>query len=329
MAQQRSHNLLKQFVLLIAGFLAYFGAEPATAADRIINAETERCLANPDGQMKVAVRLVTAKCTGRPNQNWEFHADGRIVNGKSGLCMGVPKGQKKSGTGVFQAKCNGKKYRLWDVEFVGDATVVIRNRNSGLCLDFKKKPKKLRPKMTQVTCNGSESQQWSVRAAANPKKKQTKFDPASHVRKVMSIAENNFSANPSADTGGYFSKGRLKQLYSRDFASFYQRAAKSPEARERGGYPLDYDFLTGAQDGCPLKKISITSNKAFEHSWDVTVHFQAKTCFGTERKYQTFTKLVFVVIREKGKPVIDDIFRHDGGTSASLKLELDQIAQNQ
>jgi len=301
---------------------------PVQASQQIVSAVSGKCLANPRGSMDPAVRLIAAACNGNPNQLWEFHADGRIVNKKSGLCIGVPKGKKKSGSGVFQAKCGAGPHRLWSVDFIGDVTITLSNQMSGLCLDTEQKPGKKRPKAIQATCSGAAGQQWLVTAApqsessaATPKQE---FDPAEPARELIAVSHANLSAQSIADLEEHFSKDRLDRLFSADFIGFYKRAADTPQARHMGR-PLDYDVVINAQDGCPLENVTIDIKQEFQHSWDVIAHFQSKVCWGDK----TYTKVVFIVVEENGRLVVDDIFTYNGPSGDSVKIALDQLVLNQ
>lgn len=74
-----------------------------------------------------------------------------------------------------------------------------------------------------------------------------------------------------------------------------------------------------------MRNLTIETEKPFEHSWDVTASFQFMTCWGSQAEYQAYSKVVFLVIEEGGRAVIDDVFTYEDGASESLKVALDQI----
>ncbi|MEP4769446.1 MAG: RICIN domain-containing protein [Roseibium sp.] len=311
-------NYLFVAILLLTGTLG-FGS--ANASQQIVSAANGSCLANPKGSLKPATRLVVTPCNGNPNQLWEFFADGRIVNVKSGLCMGVPWSKKDQRAGVYQGECEEKKHRLWQVEFVGDATIVVRSEAGGLCLDIENRAKTEKSKAVQDPCADIPSQIWMTTGAGVAKSHASVFDPTVPVREMLAVTSHNFSSPDVDQLESYFSDKRLERLYSEDLASFYDRALKTKWARQMGGVVPDYDIITNSQDGCPLENLTIETEQPFETSWDVTVHFQFQTCWGDQAR----SKVVFLIVEEDNQPVIDDIFTYENGNSQSLKVALDQI----
>ncbi|PHR23064.1 MAG: hypothetical protein COA37_10165 [Hoeflea sp.] len=140
------------------------------------------------------------------------------------------------------------------------------------------------------------------------------FDPEAPARKMLRL-------DSKGDPSPYFSEDRLATLYSRDLVGFYNRAVNTPWAQQMGGSVFDYDFVIGGQDHCPLENMTFQTEQPFETSWDVTVQFQSRSCWGTEE----YTKVVFLIIEENGRPVIDDIFVYHGGETDILKVTLDQF----
>ena len=151
-------------------------------------------------------------------------------------------------------------------------------------------------------------------------------DMAAPVRAVMAAAEANW-ADPLQDYQDYFSDERLATLYSADLAARYRKAADTPFAKEMGT-PLDWDVVVNAQDGCPLKDVSVEPAGQEGAATRVVARFRALTCFGSEAEYQGFQEAHFLVVEEGGKAVIDDIVTPLDGEAQSLKAQLDAIASD-
>ena len=124
----------------------------------------------------------------------------------------------------------------------------------------------------------------------------------------------------------YFSEDFLMRLYSKDFVARYKEAAKYP-AYDDGGSPFDYDPIIGGQDGCALKDVTTTEGQPANGAEDVTVTFDNSHCFGERAADWQPEKLIFKVVEEDGRAVIDDIERPSFEDAASLKKELQEIAK--
>ena len=155
-------------------------------------------------------------------------------------------------------------------------------------------------------------------------------DMTAPVKEIMAAATENWKdldANaeepPYID---YFSDDFLKRLYSRDFVAKYREAAKYP-AYDDGGSPFGYDPIIGGQDGCALKDLTEGEPVAKGAATDVTVTFDTTHCFEEDRPadWKPVT-LVFHLIEEDGRAVIDDIDRENTEGSGSLKAELQEMA---
>jgi hypothetical protein len=151
------------------------------------------------------------------------------------------------------------------------------------------------------------------------------------VAEILSAATTNWQdMGTDTDTPppytDYFSEDFLKRLYSKDFVAKYREAAKYP-AYEDGGSPFDYDPIIGGQDGCALKDVTTTEGQPAAGAEDVTVTFDNSHCFGERTSDWQPEKLVFKLIEEDGRAVIDDIERPSFEDAASLKKELVEIAQ--
>jgi len=152
------------------------------------------------------------------------------------------------------------------------------------------------------------------------------------VAEVMAAATANWKdLGEGADTDAappyidYFSEDFLKRLYSRDFIAKYREAAKFP-AYEDGGSPFDYDPIIGGQDGCALQDLTITEGQPANGAEDVTVTFDNSQCFGDRAADWQPEKLIFKLVEEDGRAVIDDIERTSFEDGASLKKEMQEIA---
>ncbi|WP_411035801.1 hypothetical protein [Shinella sp. BYT-45] len=150
------------------------------------------------------------------------------------------------------------------------------------------------------------------------------------VSEIMSAAAANWQdtgpngeAPPNVD---YFSEDFLKRLYSRDFVARYREAAKYP-AYDDGGSPFDYDPVIGGQDGCALKDVTITEGRPADGAEDVTVTFDNSHCFGERAAGWEPERLVFKLVEEDGRAVIDDIERPSFEEGASLKKEMAELAE--
>lgn len=151
------------------------------------------------------------------------------------------------------------------------------------------------------------------------------------VAEIMSAATANWQEmGTDTDTPppytDYFSEDFLKRLYSKDFVARYKEAAKYP-AYDDGGSPFDYDPIIGGQDGCTLKDVTTAEGQPANGAEDVTVTFDNSHCFGERVAGWQPEKLVFKLIEEDGRAVIDDIERPSFEDAASLKKELLEIAQ--
>ena len=159
----------------------------------------------------------------------------------------------------------------------------------------------------------------------------TAADFKAPVSEVMAAAIANWQ-DMATDAGtpppytDYFSDDFLARLYSRDFVAKYREAAKYP-AYDDGGSPFGYDPIIGGQDGCALKDVTTTEGPPAEGAEDVSVTFDNSHCFGERTADWQPEKLVFKLIEEDGRAVIDDIERPSFEDAASLKKEMQEIAE--
>lgn len=151
-------------------------------------------------------------------------------------------------------------------------------------------------------------------------------DPRDPVREVIEVTAGTWAIdNPTSDY--LFSAQRLSRLFSADFVALYREASKhpayDPPEGETTGDPFGYDPIAGGQDGCAFENIRIED----DGDGQVTALFNNRRCFGDAAEYQEDTVLIFHVVTESGRPVIDDIYRvenHESGRS--LKDEMKEIA---
>lgn len=151
-------------------------------------------------------------------------------------------------------------------------------------------------------------------------------DPTAPVRAVIDVAAGNWSeTSPTAHD--VFDNERLGQLFSADFAKTYREASKhpayDPPEGETTGSPFDYDPIAGGQEGCAFENIRVEN----DGDGQVTALFNNRKCLGDDPAYKEDTVLIFHVVEEQGRAVIDDMYRVEGGQSGkSLKDELKDIA---
>ncbi|NKN36554.1 hypothetical protein HFC70_09310 [Agrobacterium sp. a22-2] len=151
-------------------------------------------------------------------------------------------------------------------------------------------------------------------------------DPTVPVKEVIDITAKNWKAeNPSSED--IFDKDHLGRLFSADFVAVYTEASKHPAydlpEGETTGSPFDYDPIAGGQDGCPFENIRVED----DGDGQVTALFNNRKCFGSDAEYQKDTVLIFHVVEERGRPVIDDIYPVvDGNSGSSIKDDLKTIA---
>ncbi|MFC3072900.1 hypothetical protein [Shinella pollutisoli] len=156
-------------------------------------------------------------------------------------------------------------------------------------------------------------------------------DVRAPVAEIMAAAEANWrdmgtESDEPPPYVDYFGEDFLARLYSRDFVAKYREAAKYP-AYDDGGSPFDYDPIIGGQDGCALKDLTIGEGRPADGGAEtVTVTFDNSHCFGERALDWTPETLVFRIVEEDGRAVVDDIERPDFEEDASLKKEMVDIA---
>lgn len=146
-------------------------------------------------------------------------------------------------------------------------------------------------------------------------------DVTAPVREVVEATARNWDEGSSGEED-VFSDNRLDRLFSADFAAAFRAASKNPPfdlpEGETTGFPFDYDPIAQGQDGCPFKNIRIED----DGDGQVTALFNNRSCF-SDTAEAADTVLIFHVVTEQGKPVIDDIYPVvDGNSGNSIKQDL-------
>ncbi|MBX9469064.1 MAG: hypothetical protein KL839_14930 [Rhizobium sp.] len=148
-------------------------------------------------------------------------------------------------------------------------------------------------------------------------------DVKAPVREIIEAAARGWDDKIDEPSEDVFSVDRLSRLFSRDFAKAFEAASKNPPfdppEGETTGYPFDYDPIAQGQDGCPFEDIRIED----DGDGQVTALFNNRRCFGEGAEYEADTVLIFHVVDEAGRAVIDDIYPVvDGQSGSSIKEDL-------
>ncbi|WP_137158175.1 hypothetical protein [Rhizobium sp. FKL33] len=107
----------------------------------------------------------------------------------------------------------------------------------------------------------------------------------------------------------YFSKSRLKRIYTKSFARLYRSATKNYAARDYAEPMFDWDVVLGGQDGCSPKDISFTTKKTDASHVRVDVSYRMAWCFdgSDEATKAQVSSVRFLTTLEDGAYKIDDI----------------------
>lgn len=144
-------------------------------------------------------------------------------------------------------------------------------------------------------------------------------DPLAPVQRVMAITVSNW-AEGNNDFKDIFGDDTLKANFSNAFVSFYQ--AKSKAANEAEGERLvDWDPVTGGQDGCPITDVSYKNEGQKDGHTVVTVSFHAFQCFEDSPEAKETQSTEFDLVQDGDAYKIDDI--KTGGTD-SLRAALSE-----
>lgn len=152
-------------------------------------------------------------------------------------------------------------------------------------------------------------------------------DVTAPVREVVEATAANWTEDAFGHEKDVFSEERLDRLFSADFARIFREAAKHPPhdlpEGETSGFPFDYDPIAQGQDGCPFENVRIED----DGDGQVTALFNNRGCMGDDEAFKADTVLIFHVVEEGGRAVIDDIYPVTNGQSGeSIKDELNVIA---
>jgi hypothetical protein len=148
-------------------------------------------------------------------------------------------------------------------------------------------------------------------------------DVTAPVREIIEAAARGWDDKIDEPDEDVFSVDRLSRLFTKDFARAFEAASKNPPfdlaEGETTGYPFDYDPIAQGQDGCAFENIRIED----DGDGQVTALFNNRRCFGEGAEYEADTVLIFHVVEEGGRTVIDDIYPVvDGESSSSIKQDL-------
>lgn len=152
-------------------------------------------------------------------------------------------------------------------------------------------------------------------------------DMTAPVKKLMALAEENWKAdNPASND--YFSEDLLNSIYSEDFAEAYRAASKfpayDPPEGETTGSPFDHDVIANGQDGCPFENVRVED----DGDGQVTALFNNRACMGDDPANKDDSVVIFHVKEEGGRPVIDDIYLVENGSSGTgIKEQMLEIAK--
>lgn len=150
-------------------------------------------------------------------------------------------------------------------------------------------------------------------------------DPSTPVKELLDAMMINAAGEKEFDD--YFSEDRLGRLYSDDFLKTYRAAWKKQEADENGGYLLGYDPLLMAQDGCPIKDLSLETADDQGGYVPVAARFKAFYCLNDEYKDQVELRQ-FILVEKNGAFVVDDIQSVvNGKVDRSVKADLEALSK--
>ena len=152
-------------------------------------------------------------------------------------------------------------------------------------------------------------------------------DGTGTVREVIDATAANWLPESLGNEEDVFSEDRLSRLFSKDFRTAYQLASRNPPydlaEGETTGFPFDYDPIAQGQDGCSFENIRIEN----DGDGQIAAIFNNRRCFSDDPSEAPDTVLIFHVIEEGGRTVIDDIYPVENHqTGKSIKSELKQTA---
>ena len=153
-------------------------------------------------------------------------------------------------------------------------------------------------------------------------------DATDPVREVMDITSRNW-VSMDGDWSYLFAEDPLRRLFSLRFQVAYHEAAERPayETEDGGpGDPFGYDVVTASQDGCPLEDVSILPAAAQDGMTPVKVTFKLWRCLDQAELRDSLNEVLFDVVTEDGRYVIDDIHRVAPEGQDSVLAEMGQLA---
>jgi len=145
--------------------------------------------------------------------------------------------------------------------------------------------------------------------------------PQDPVRNVLSASSSNWDDNATTYED-IFSDQRLASIYSRAFAKSFDEAWKRASEDDEGVFQMD--VIVHADDACVFENLALTDEPAGRDVTMVHARFNAFGCAKAGQDSKRVSHLVFRVIAEGGRDVIDDIERvEDDGTRHSVKQEIE------
>jgi hypothetical protein len=130
----------------------------------------------------------------------------------------------------------------------------------------------------------------------------------------------------ATDDDDYFSKSRLKRIYTKSFVRVYRSASQTYATRAFEEPMFDWNVVLGGQDGCDPRDISFETTKQDASHVLVDVSYRMMWCFdGSDDAVKAQVSSVrFVTTLEDGAYKIDDIQHLAGGkVEASVREVLD------
>ena len=152
-------------------------------------------------------------------------------------------------------------------------------------------------------------------------------DVTAPVREIIEATASNWTEEAFGNEQDASTPDRPPRSLPADMAPMYREASKNPAydlpEGETTGFPFDYDPIARGQDGCPFQNIRIED----DGDGQVTALFNNRECMGDDSANRQDTVLIFHVLDENGRAVIDDIYPVENGQSGqSIKDELKAIA---
>jgi len=135
--------------------------------------------------------------------------------------------------------------------------------------------------------------------------------PQDPVRNVLAAASSIWDPD-STTYADIFSDERLATIYSRAFAQSFNDAWKRGSEDDEGIFEMD--VIVHAEDACVFENLDLIDEPADADVTMVHARFNAFGCAKGGQDTKRVSHLVFRVITEGGRDVIDDIERveHDG-----------------